>query len=146
MNNKKYEFELEQALARGDVDELRAVLGHPYALIGKIVHGKGRGKSVGMPTCNMEITEEHKLPKDAVYQTLITIDGMCYRSLTSVGTRPSVDDSEEKTVETYILDFNQDVYGKIVKLEFIKYIRDIVKLKDLAEVKEKVLEDMTKMI
>lgn len=143
--NRKREALIE-ALSKGAVEEAALILGRPYAIQGRIVHGLGKGKTVGMPTCNMELSEDMVLPKDAVYQTAITIDGESYRSLTSVGPRPTIDDSDMRTVETFILGFDRDVYDKVVKLEFIKYIREIVKLNSLEEVRDLVLEDMKAMI
>lgn len=146
MDNIKNNAALLRALSEGRVEDYTRLVGRPFSFTGEIIHGLGKGKTVGMPTCNFDISNDPLLPKDAVYQTLITIDGVAYRSLTSIGPRPSIENGEARTLETFILDFNRDVYGKVVKLEFIKYIRDIVKLKNLEEVRDKVLEDITLMI
>lgn len=111
---------------------------------GQIVRGKGNGKKVGMPTVNIDwIQSEHDLPKLGVYISKIVIDAVCYQGLTNFGMRPSVDDDETITLETYILDFDQEILGKQADLYLIKYIRETVKFNSLQETHQQVLKDIT---
>ena len=111
---------------------------------GLIVRGKGNGKKVGMPTANLDwVQSENDLPKLGVYISKIVIDAVCYQGLTNFGMRPSVDDDETITLETYILDFDQEILGKQADLYLIKYIRETVKFNSLQETHQQVLKDIT---
>lgn len=119
-------------------DERDSVL--PIVLMGEVVHGKALGRTVGMPTANLCIAEE--LPESGVYVTRIEVDGRVYNSITNIGVRPSVDESEKITVETYIFNFEKEIYGKTVKLEICSYLRPVMKFKNLEEVHKQVKKDI----
>lgn len=108
---------------------------------GKIVHGKGKGKTVGMPTANLNWNEIVDIPDLGVYASKIQIDDKWYMGVTNVGLRPSVDDEKNITIETFILDFDQDIYGYFVKLELYVYIRGTIKMKSLKDVQGQVKKD-----
>lgn len=110
-------------------------------LVGEIVHGKGLGRTVGMPTANLQVMRG-KLPEEGVYATRVKIAGKTWDSITNIGRRPSVDDEKTITVEIFIFDFEQDIYGEIVELEIYKFLRGVKKFKDLQAVKEQVKKDL----
>ena len=114
---------------------------YPITLIGEVVHGKGLGRTVGMPTANLQVTMED-LPTTGVYATRIQIDGKIYNSITNIGRRPSVDEDRNITVETYILDFHEDIYGKKVVLEICHFLRPVIRFQGLEEVREQVEKDI----
>ena len=114
---------------------------YPITLIGEVVHGKGLGRTVGMPTANLQVTMED-LPATGVYATRIQIDGKIYNSITNIGRRPSVDEDRNITVETYILDFHEDIYGKKVVLEICHFPRPVIRFQGLEEVREQVEKDI----
>lgn len=119
---------IRNLISEGNFEEATKVLGCPYRVRAKVVHGFKRGsKLLGFPTANLDLSFSYIMPKDALYLTLIDIDGVQYPSLTSVGTNPTFTESKEVKVETYILDFNGDLYDKEVKLKFIKKTRDQIK-------------------
>lgn len=93
----------------------------------KVIHGKGFGKEMGFPTANLELIDGSKLPPYGVYAANVVIDGQNYRGLANVGTRPTVEDTKEKTVELYVLDFDQDIYDKTIELLMFARIRGIKK-------------------
>ena len=115
----------------------------PYSLRGAVVSGKGLGRRSGMPTANLQITPEMLIPKQGVYATITRIenDGKKYYGLTHIGVRPSVDESPEVTVETYLFDFTGDLYSKVIETEFHLYIRETRKFESLDEVKAQVDAD-----
>ena len=115
---------------------------HPYLLTGKVIAGKGLGRTVNMPTANLDISSEAIVPKEGVYATRVTLRGNTYAGLTNVGRRPSVDDDNRTTVETYILDFDEDIYGETLTIEFVSYIRQVMKLANLEEVRQQVNRDI----
>ena len=113
----------------------------PIVLTGVVVHGKALGRTVGMPTANISVDMEC-LPEAGVYATRIEVDGDVHVSVTNIGNRPSVDDSEQVTVETHILDFEKDIYGKNVVLEICKFLRPVVRFESLKAVREQVNKDI----
>lgn len=115
----------------------------PLVLTGRIVHGKALGRTVGMPTANLCI-ENGELPEAGVYATRIKIGGEIYNSVTNIGKRPTVDQDQHITVETFILDFNEDIYGETVALEVCKFLRPVQKFHNLEEVHEQVQKDVLK--
>ena len=115
--------------------------GLPIVLKGNVVKGKGLGRTVGMPTANLNIYEG-TLPETGVYITRIEVEGKVYNSLTNIGKSPSVDGGSDASVETLILDFNRDIYGKDVVLEILEFLRPVLKFASLLEVREQVEEDI----
>ena len=113
----------------------------PLILSGEVVHGKGLGKTVGMPTANLRIQNE-KLPATGVYATKVRIGEETYCSVTNIGRRPSVDEEKHITVESFIFDFDKDIYGQTVTLEVCKYLRPVQKFHNLKEVHEQVEKDI----
>lgn len=113
----------------------------PVTLTGEVVHGKALGRTVGMPTANLHITSG-KLPATGVYATRIKIDDKVYDSVTNIGRRPSVDADKQITVETYIFDYHENIYGKNVVLEVKEFLRPVKKFRNLEEVHEQVERDI----
>ena len=108
----------------GDVQTANQYLGHPFMLSGKIVKGRGIGKTLAFPTANLKIKEDYKLiPKNGVYLVTSIISEKNVFGLTNIGTNPTVG-GIHKTVETYFLDYKNDLYDKDIQLNFIKYIRE----------------------
>ena len=110
-------------------------------LKGEVVHGKALGRTVGMPTANLRV-EGEELPQVGVYATRIKIGETSYGSVTNVGRRPSVDDEKHITVESFILDFHEEIYGEQIELEFVAYLRPVQKFESLEEVSEQVKKDI----
>lgn len=115
----------------------------PVILTGKVVHGKALGRTVGMPTANLCI-EDEKLPEAGVYATRIKIGREIYNSVTNIGKRPTVDEDEHITVETFIFDFDKDIYGETAVLEVCEFLRPVQKFQSLEEVHEQVKKDVQK--
>ncbi len=113
----------------------------PIVLHGRIVHGQGLGRTVGMPTANLCV-EGQKLPMPGVYATRIRLGEKVFGSVTNIGNRPTVDDDCEVTVETFILDFEGDIYGETVELEVLRFLRPIQKFSCLEEVWAQVQKDI----
>lgn len=111
------------------------------SLAGTVVHGKGFGHTIGFPTANLEVTVGTKLPPRGVYVTDVKLEGKHYKGITNVGTRPTVDESKTITVETYILDFDDDIYDKMLELKFIKRLRGVKKFNNIDELKAQIAVD-----
>lgn len=115
---------IRRALDEGDIDTANRYLGYGFMLSGSVVKGKGMGKPMGFPTANLKIAEDYKLiPKNGVYVVRSEIDGRTVFGLTSIGTNPTVGGTE-KTIETWFLDFEKDLYEQPLRIEFLTRIRD----------------------
>ena len=110
-------------------------------LRGTVVHGKGKGHTVGMPTANLQPSPGQTLPEEGVYAALAEVEGQTYRAVTNVGTRPSVDSDNRQTVESLLLGYTGDLYGKEMELAFYRRLRGIQKFPSLQAVKDQVDAD-----
>jgi len=126
-------------------EDVSEMCGHPYVMLGVVEHGKALGRTVGMPTANLGVPEEKLKPPSGVYATLSELDDGVYKGLTNIGTRPSVDNMSNITIETFLLDFDRDIYGKSVLLEVHLYIRGVKKFDSLQEVQSQVQKDLEKV-
>lgn len=134
---------IRKALEAGDIETANSFLGYRYTLKGNVESGKQIGKTMGYPTANLNVDESHKLiPKNGVYLTQCSIDGKTYFGLTSIGTNPTVG-GKITTIETFFLDFDEDLYGSHLTLEFITHIRDEETFNSLNELKEAIQKDET---
>ncbi|MDF2591914.1 MAG: riboflavin biosynthesis protein RibF [Clostridia bacterium] len=129
-------------LAEGTLQKANELLGHPYLLMGKVMHGKALGRTVGMPTANLDFSQHKQLPVYGVFGTLSEIDGRNVKGLTNIGQRPSVDNYNYVTIETFLLDYSGDLYDKTIALEIYVYIRGVKKFNNIAEVKAQVNMDI----
>ena len=113
-----------------------------YKISGTVVHGKALGRTVGMPTINLETKEDISRIPSGVYASKARLREKEYLGVTSVGKRPTVDEEDYRTIETYLLNFSEDVYGEEVELTLEAYIREIQKFDSIKQVKEQVKKDI----
>lgn len=138
---------VREEVRNGNMELVRDLLGIPYHVGGKVVHGKKLGRTIGMPTVNLLPPKEKLLPPKGVYYSYIVIgseDGndKCYRAITNIGTKPTVDDSLVMGVETYIYDFDDDLYGKDIEVFLLKYKRPEMRFSGVDELKEQMSTDI----
>lgn len=133
---------LDAAFNRSDFDAFSRLCGRPYMMIGEVLHGKGLGRTVGMPTANLGLAPNKKKPPEGVYATLTRIDGEVFKGLTNIGRRPSVDNDTKISTETFLLDFSRDIYGKKIELYVCVFIRNVAKFAGLVEVQKQVQKDI----
>ncbi|MDP5008108.1 MAG: bifunctional riboflavin kinase/FAD synthetase [Glaciimonas sp.] len=119
------------ALATGDFAQARTLLGHPYAISGHVVHGQKLGRSIGFPTLNMRVSHKHPALSGIFVVQVHGLADQPLPAVASIGTRPTVDDSGRVLLETFILDYSGNCYGKLVRIEFLKKLRDEEKFVDL---------------
>lgn len=132
---------IRHLIQEGRVDEAAALLGRPYAIEGTVVHGDGRGRTLGFPTANLE-TQNELLPRYGIYATLTTVDDVVYRSVSSVGVRPTIGDGR-LAIEAHLLGpgGSRDLYGKHVRLAFVKWLREERAFASLDALKEQIALD-----
>jgi riboflavin kinase/FMN adenylyltransferase len=119
------------ALAAGDFALSRQLLGHDYAISGHVVHGKKLGRTIGFPTLNMRVGHKHPALSGIFVVRVHGIAAHALPAVASLGVRPTVDDSGRVLLETHLLDFQGDCYGKLLRVEFLKKLRDEEKYVDL---------------
>ena len=122
------------------IEEANKKLGYNFYVEGPVMHGLENGRKINFPTLNMEI-DENLLP-NGVYISRTFIDGKIYKSMTNIGTHPSISELSKPIIETNVLNFSDFIYGKIVKVEFLKFIRDQKKFASLNDLKEQLKKDL----
>ena len=134
---------IRKIISDGDITTANTMLGHWYMISGEIVHGDGRGKHIGIPTANIEPWSEKLIPKIGVYAALADLDGSLYKAVVNIGLRPTFYNKPViQTIEVHFLDFNQDIYGSRLNLNFIKRIRDEVKFNSAEELMGQIMKDI----
>jgi riboflavin kinase / FMN adenylyltransferase len=114
---------IREAIALGDMAQAAAWLGRPYAVTGEVVHGQARGRTIGFPTANIRPWELLLLPANGIYAGWASFEGERYMAATNVGYRPTFN-GDDVTVEAYLLDFEGDLYGKILTVTFDLRLRE----------------------
>lgn len=121
---------IRHALEAGDVALARKWLGRSYSLTGMVVHGAKRGRQIGYPTANTQVWDQQVIPANGIYAGWVYLHGERYMAATNVGIRPMFE-GDDITVEPYILDFNQELYGETLTVTFEKRLRDEAKFDSL---------------
>ena len=127
-------------IASGRVDKCMEYMGRNYAIKGEVVVGNRLGRTLGFPTSNLLIDESMVTPPNGVYVTYCNYNGMRYPSITNVGVKPTIGDYK-KNVETHIFDFDKELYGKTITVEFLEKMRDEVKFDDQDDLAEQIVRD-----
>lgn len=124
---------IRKLIELGNVAAANVTLGRYYATPGVVVHGAQRGRTIGFPTANLSLASERVVPANGVYATWAYLNEGRERfpAVTNIGTRPTVNGSH-RTIEAHIIDFDQDIYGRCVRLEFVDRLRDEMKFDSLA--------------
>lgn len=132
---------IRKLIEDGNIKDANFLLSRPYKLIGKIIHAKGLGKKMGYPTANLRLIDNFVIPKFGVYDTDIIIKGKKYKASTNIGTNPTVEHDGIK-IEAHILDFYEDIYGEIVELELLDFVRPELKFNSVEELFEQIAKDV----
>ena len=127
------------------VDEAGALLGHVYYLDGIVVEGKKRGRDMGFPTANLRTSNE-LIPPYGVYATTVTIDGVVHAAVTSIGMNPTFGDLQEAAIETYVLDYSADLYGRSVRLGFVQRLREERRFEDVDGLRAQIEADVRQAV
>ena len=130
-------------LENGEMEQANRFLGHPHSLTGTVVPGRQLGRTIGIPTANLELPDYLVQPKFGVYACSVVLDGKRYAAVTNIGTRPTVE-GHHVTVEPWILDFDGDLYGKTITLVFHKFLRPEQKYPSLEDLKAQIQKDADK--
>lgn len=133
---------IRSLLTSGDVGEAAKLLGRPYCLSGCVLYGEGRGKDLTYPTANLLQNEDKLVPGTGVYAVGVEVDGSKYQGMMNIGIRPTFGETKQsETLEVHIFDFNKNIYGKTVRVNFISKIRDEHKFKNSNELVSQLNKD-----
>jgi riboflavin kinase/FMN adenylyltransferase len=116
--------QIRQHLLQGRVDRALRLLGRPYALSGTVVRGDARGRELGYPTANLQLTHHKLVPEDGIYFVQVDVGGPARYGMVSIGVRPTFFDQGQRTVEAHLLDFEGDLYGQTLNVQFLRRLRD----------------------
>lgn len=138
---------IRSALQQGDIKLANKLLGYSYSTSGIVTHGDSIGRTLGFPTANISIKPEYQLiEKTGVYATIAKVNGKDYPSMTYIGRRPTISNGLPTSTETYIMDFDGDLYGKEIRVTFVDRVRDEMTFDNLERLKSQIQEDKTNII
>lgn len=132
---------IRQLISDGDIDKANNLLGRYFCVSGVVVMGLQNGRKMGIPTANIDTHENMVLPKYGVYAGYTVVKNNRYKCVINVGQNPTFD-AKKVTVESHILDFDDDIYGEIIKIEFVKYLREDKKFSSIDELKKQIHNDI----
>lgn len=140
-NGKKISTSALKALVTaGDVEALNGYLSQTYFMRGKVVHAREVGRGLGFPTANIPIDSDRLPLRDGIYATQVELDGRSFAAMTNVGAKPTFGDSNA-SIETYIFDFDGEIYGKEITLSFFKRTRDVTRFESAEQLKNQLAQD-----
>ncbi|MBQ9714006.1 MAG: riboflavin biosynthesis protein RibF [Clostridia bacterium] len=132
---------VKRYLSLGEVEKANLLLGERFFLLGAVQSGRQVGRTMQFPTANIAYPNEKFSIRQGVYETRVAIDGVVYKGITNYGARPTFED-EEVWTETYLDGFQGDLYGKTLKVEFVRYLRDIQKFENEKSLQKQLQEDI----
>ncbi|EQC43562.1 bifunctional riboflavin kinase/FAD synthetase [Bacteriovorax sp. Seq25_V] len=133
---------VRESILEGNVEYANELLGRDFFLSGRVVKGAGRGKTIGIPTANLQFDDVRITPKVGVYISTVNIGKQTWNSITNIGINPTFDQGEAINIETHIFDFDNDIYGDVLKVNFKKRIRDEKKFNSVNELISQIRSDI----
>ena len=135
---------VKSCLLEGDVEKANALLGERFFLLGEVIKDRQVGRTMGFPTANILYPQDKFPLKQGVYETCVVVDGVMYKGITNYGTRPTFDDGRLIT-ETYLDGFDGDLYGKVLKVEFVRYLRGVARFESAEALKNQLTKDIERV-
>lgn len=132
--------QIRNALVKGDILSANKMLGYHYSVSGEVIHGQKIGRTIGYPTANIQVDPMKLLPKNGAYIVDVFVNKQHFKGMLSIGTNPTVE-GKLKTVEVYILDFKDDLYGKEISVNFRDFLHDEIKFESLEQLIIRLDED-----
>jgi len=135
--------EIRKLISLGNVAEAAHLMGHPYLLQGLVAHGDQRGRTIGFPTANLDYASEKVIPAGGIYACWSYVGDKRYKAAINIGTNPTfTPDKKTMNIEAYLLDFNHDIYGEILELEFVERLRDELKFDSVDALIKQIEQDV----
>ena len=137
---------IRNTLNNGEIHLANSLLGRNYTLSGHVVHGMKKGRSIKFPTANIEVREEYKLlPSDGVYAVRAKVKGISYDGMLNIGFKPTVS-GMNRTIEAHLFNFDGDIYGEYISIEFVKSLRKEAKFATIEDLKSQLHKDREEAI
>ncbi len=133
---------IREEIAKGNISKANHLLGYEYLVKSNVIHGNQIGRTIGIPTINMQFPREKLLPPNGVYVSRVIIDDIAYMGVTNVGSKPTVSQNMQIGVETHIIDFQQDIYDKLVVVSFLAFIRPEKKFDSIEALQQQMISDI----
>lgn len=133
---------IRKELNRGNLNYANSMLGSPFAIICEVLHGRKIGRTIGIPTINFIPPDNKLLPPNGVYASKILIEGSIYNGVTSIGYKPTIGADTKKSVETFIFDISDDLYGKVIEVRLYEFEREEVKFNSIEELVNQMQKDI----
>ena len=134
--------EIKNLLKENKIEKANELLSYDFYYDGTVIHGKENGRKINFPTANMKVQKEKFKLNQGVYKTITSIDGKIYKSMTNIGNHPTIDKLDENIIETHVIDFDEDIYNKNIRVFFLSYIRDQMKFNSMINLKEQLEKDV----
>ena len=133
---------VRSAISEGNVKKARFMLGSPYFVQGIVQKGNQIGRTIGFPTVNITAGDDKLLPPNGVYKTEVIVEGRIFEAITNVGCKPTVTDSGQVFVESYLYNFTENIYGKKIEVHFLEFMRKEQKFSNIEELKKQLQKDI----
>ncbi len=137
---------ITQSILKGDFAQVSSLLGRDYTISGYVKQGNREGTRIGFPTANLEIVDEYIIPPIGVYAGYVEVKGKRHKSVLNIGHNPTFNQSDELSIETHILDYNEIIYGELLKQSFVLRLRDEIKFESIEELVEQMNDDVKKTL
>ncbi|EUJ51160.1 bifunctional riboflavin kinase/FAD synthetase [Paenilisteria rocourtiae] len=141
LHDKVSSTNIRKYISEGKLDEANQLLGYPYTLTGTVIHGDKRGRTIGFPTANIAVDEGFLIPKLGVYAVKFKVSGQTYLGMASIGYNITFKDDQAMSIEVYILDFHQEIYGEEIEIEWFHYFRPELKFNGVEGLIEQLKQD-----
>ncbi len=141
MNKKISSTDIRKLIEGNNFIEIKKLLGNSYYVKGEVINGKMLGRTINFPTANIVPQQDKLLPRNGVYVTTTEIDGKVYKSISNVGINPTTDNYSNKIIETHIFNYDDDIYGKKIKVNFFEFVRNEKKFNGIDELKQQISLD-----
>ncbi len=136
---------IRESLLNGNIKNTTQLLDRPYTLRGTVIHGQKLGRTIGFPTANLQLDEHYLIPKHGVYAVRLSIRNSWYTGVMNVGIKPTIEDKTSMvTIEVHIFDFNQEIYGDIIEISMIEFLRSEQKFPNIDILKQQIHADSLK--
>jgi len=132
---------IREEILKGNMEHAAALLGRSYSVEGTVIKGKQIGRTIDMPTANINVPSKKLLPPNGVYLCRVFVKDKVYNGISNIGVRPTIKDNAEKNIETYIFDFNENIYGDRIRIELLQFLRKEQKFESLDKLKEQLVKD-----
>lgn len=132
---------IHELILNGDIKKANQLLGHPYSIIGKVIHGNQKGRQINFPTANLKPIANYRIPGIGVYASKVIIDGKEYYGMTNIGHNPTFNYCTTPSIETNIFNFSKDIYGEQIEVILLEEIRREKIFADVEELKQQLEKD-----